>query len=97
MFNEILLGAGIVLGLFVTAILVLVVVWLGCDLIFGEYHYWKKIGKFFVKVFHLILAVLICICACIVYIFKTRERRKEARRYKIFKLSNTFLDFKSNV
>lgn len=97
MFNQLLLGAGIVLGLFITAILVLVVVWLGCDLIFGEYHYWKKIGNFFVKVFRFILAILICICGCIVYAFKTRQRHREARQSKIFKLSNAFLDFKSRV
>lgn len=97
MFNMLLTCIGIVVGLFVVAGIVLTVVWLGCDLIFGEYHYWKKIGNFFVKVFRFILAILVCICACIVYAFKTRQRHREAKRYKIFKISKSFLDFKTRA
>ena len=51
MFNALLISLGIVFGLFAIPALVLVIIWLGCDLIFGEYYYWKKIGKFFVNLF----------------------------------------------
>lgn len=97
MFNVLLLSLGIVFGLFAMAVLVFVTVWLGCDLIFGEYYYWKKIGKFFVNAFYTVLGVLTCLCACAVYILRTGQRHREAKQYKIFKISKSFLDFKTRV
>ena len=97
MFNGLLLSLGIVFGLFAMAVLVFVTVWLGCDLIFGEYYYWKKIGKFIVNAFYTVLGVLTCLCACVVHILRTGQRHREAKRYKIFKISKAFLDFKTRA
>lgn len=97
MFNVLLISSGIVFAMVAMTVMVFITVWLGCDLIFGEYYYWKKIGKFFVKAFHIVLGILICLCAYIVHILKTGQRYKEAKRYKIFKISKTFLDFKTRA
>lgn len=97
MFNALLISLGIVFSIFAMAVIVFITVWLGCDLIFGEYYYWKKIGKFFVNAFHIVLGILICLCGYIVHILKTGQRHKEAKRYKIFKISKAFLDFKTRA
>lgn len=97
MFNVLLTSLVIVFAFLAMAVIVFVTVWLGCDLLFGEYYYWKKIGKFFVSLFYTILSGLTCLCACIVYVLRTGQRYKEAKRYKIFKISKTFLDFKTRA
>lgn len=97
MFNGLLISLGFPFAIFAMSVLVFVIVWLGCDLISGEYNYWKKIGKFFVKAFYTVLGVLTCLCACVVHILRTGQRHKEAKRYKIFKISKAFLDFKTRA
>ena len=97
MFNVLLTSSGIVFAMVAMTVMVFITVWLGCDLIFGEYYYWKKIGKFFVNAFYTILGVLAGLCACIVHVLKTGQRHKEAKRYKIFKISKAFLDFKTRA
>lgn len=97
MFNLLLTSLVIVFAFLAMTVIVFVTVWLGCDLLFGEYYYWKKLGKFFVSLFYNIIGVLTCLCACIVHILRTGQRHKEAKRYKIFKTSKAFLDFKTRV
>lgn len=97
MFNGLLISLGFPFAIFAMSVLVFVTVWLGCDLISGEYNYWKKIGKFFVKAFYTVLGVLTCLCACVVYILRTGQRYREAKQYKIFKISKAFLDFKTRA
>lgn len=97
MFNALLTSLVIVFAFLAMTVIVFVIVWFGCDLLFGEYYYWKKLGKFFVNAFHIILGALITLCACIVHVLRTRQRYKEAKRYKIFKISKTFLDFKTKA
>lgn len=97
MFNMLLTSLVIVFAFLAMTVLVFVTVWLGCDLIFGEYYYWKKLGKFFVNAFHIVLGILACFCTYIVHILKTGQRHKEAKRYKIFKISKAFLDFKTRA
>lgn len=96
MFNLILNSLVIFAIIFIMIVLAMVITWLSCDLTFGELYYWKKIGKFFVKIFYIILGVLICLCACIVHVLTTGQRLKEAKQCKISKLSKAFLDFKTN-
>ena len=95
MFNVLLISSGIVFAIFAMVVIIFAIVGLGCDLIFGEYYYWKKIGKFFVNAFYTVLGVLTCLCACVVYILRTGQRHREVKRYKIFKISKAFLDFKT--
>lgn len=97
MFNILLTSLVIVFAFLALTVIVFVTVWLGCDLLFGEYYYWKKLGKFFVNAFHIILGALITLCACIVHVLRTGQRYKEAKRYKIFKISKAFLDFKTRA
>ena len=97
MFNALLTSLVIVFAFLAMTVIVFVTVWFGCDLLFGEYYYWKKLGKFFVNLFYTILDGLTCLCACIVYVLRTGQRYKEAKRYKIFKISKTFLDFKTKA
>lgn len=97
MFNVLLTCLVIVFAFLALTVIVFVTVWLGCDLLAGEYYYWKKLGKFFVNAFHVILGALIILCACIVHVLKTGQRHKEAKRYKIFKISKAFLDFKTRA
>jgi hypothetical protein len=97
MFNALLTSLVIVFAFLALTVIVFVTVWLGCDLLFGEYYYWKKLGKFFVNAFHIILGALITLCAYIVHILRTGQRHKEARQYKIFKISKAFLDFKTRA
>lgn len=97
MFNGLLTSLVIVFAFLAMTVIVFVTVWLGCDLLFGEYYYWKKLGKFFVNLFYNIIGVLTCLCACIVHILRTGQRHREAKRYKIFKISKAFLDFKTRA
>jgi hypothetical protein len=97
MFNALLISLVIVFAFLALTVIVFVTMWLGCDLLFGEYYYWKKLGKFFVNLFYTILDGLTCLRACIVYVLRTWQRYKEAKRYKIFKISKTFLDFKTRA
>lgn len=97
MFNALLISFVIVFAFLAMTVIVFVTMWLGCDLLFGEYYYWKKLGKFFVNLFYTILDGLTCLRACIVHVLRTGQRHKEAKRYKIFKISKTFLDFKTKA
>lgn len=97
MFNALLTSLVIVFAFLAMTVIVFAIVWFGCDLLFGEYYYWKKLGKFFVNLFYTILGILTSLCACIVHVLRTGQRHKEAKRYKIFKISKEFLDFKTRV
>jgi hypothetical protein len=97
MFNALLISLVIVFAFLALTVIVFVTMWLGCDLLFGEYYYWKKLGKFFVNLFYTILDGLTRLRACIVYVLRTGQRYKEAKRYKIFKISKAFLDFKTRA
>lgn len=97
MFNLLLTSLVIVFAFLAMTVIIFATVWLGCDLLFGEYYYWKKLGKFFVNAFHTVLGILACLYACIVHVLRTGQRHREAKQYKIFKISKAFLDFKTRA
>ena len=69
-------------------------IWLSLDLLFGDYRNWKAIGRFFVKIGHGFKIAVDWIYEKIVYLAGTKERKEEARQYKINILTRKFTEFK---
>ena len=68
--------------------------WLMLDALVGDFDSWKAIGRFFVRIAHGLEIAVNWIYEKIVYLAETKERKEEARQYKINILTRKFTEFK---